>query len=119
MSDPILAPPVVVTPIKPSESRTLRTVSYATIAGIVAALPDIIATIAQLMAYPEISVYVYQYVPVPLRAALGIAWVVLTQRFGWLRKDTAAPIIGTRVELAATPANATQASPAIMTAGTP
>lgn len=95
MPDPIPAPSVVVTPVQPSESRTLRTVFYATLAGCLAALPDIIATIAQLMSYPEVSQAVYQYIPVPLRAVLGIVWVVVMQRLGWLRKDTDAPIAGT------------------------
>lgn len=87
--------PVVVQPIQAHQSRTLRTAFWATIGAVVAALPDVIATIASLMSYPEIAEVVYRYVPVQARAVIGIVYIVLMQSFARLRKVTVAPIAGT------------------------
>lgn len=99
MPDP--APPIkpttlTVTPIPASESKTLRFtwwISLCTTVGAVA--PSLIALLFDLLGDPTISEAVSNAIPLKYRATFGALIVILAQRYGQLRKQTNAPIIGT------------------------
>ncbi len=88
--------PVVVTPVQPHQSRTLWTARWATICTIAAAaLPTIAAVVLDMIGNPVIASIIANKVPVEYRAGIAIAFTLVIQRFGYLRRTTTAPIAGT------------------------
>lgn len=98
MPEPIppAAPPVIVTPIQPSQSRTLRTARWATLGTWAAAvLPTIVSIFLDLIGNPVIASLIANKVPVEYRAGIAIAFTIIIRRFSYLRTVTTAPIAGT------------------------
>lgn len=82
-------PPVLVTPIPASRSRTMWLGNLlATIGGVLAMLPE-------LASDPSVVAYMDEFMSPSARRSVGIAVFVLGFVLRHLRKNTSAPIIGT------------------------
>lgn len=114
---PAPAPPVVVRPIPASQSRTLWTARWATIATFAAAaLPTIASVILDAIGNPVIAALIANEVPVEYRAGIAIVFSIIIRRFAHLRMVTMAPIAGTESARVATLADMTvQSAPASTT----
>ena len=90
------AVPVVVTPIPATESRTLRLTKVLTWAApIIGFTPDVIGFLLNLWATdPTFANAVTDFIPVQYRAIIVAIIIGIVQRYGYLRRDTAQPIIG-------------------------
>lgn len=88
--------PVVVTPIHPEQSRTLKLTNILTwLSSIVALLPSVLAFFVELMGDPEIAAAISGFIPAKYRVPFGLIMIAIAQRYGHLRKVTEAPIAGT------------------------
>lgn len=91
------AAPVVVTPILPSQSRTLRLAWLTTLwTAIVGFLPDVVEILLHLLVSdPKFSEAVEAWLPRSIRYVAMAALIGAAQRHRQLRNDTSTPIIGT------------------------
>lgn len=94
------APKVVVTPIPPVQSRTLRLTRRLTwLTPIIGFLPDALALIVNLWATdPAFAAAISGLIPVQYRAIIVVIVMALAQKYGQLRRVTTAPIAGTPAE---------------------
>lgn len=106
MPDPIIpASPVVVTPIQPAQSRTLRLSKWGTVwTVIVGFLPDLVEIVLNLFATdPKFAAAVSAWFPLPIRVVAMTAIIAFLEKYRRLRNDTGAPIAGTDRAEAALP----------------
>lgn len=100
MPDPEQTPaPVVVTPIPAEQSRTLRLTRWLSwLSPVVAFVPDLIGVFLQMwMTNDAFADAVTNAVPMRYRIIMATVIFALAQRYGQLRRDTAAPIAGTNL----------------------
>lgn len=104
--------PVVVMPVPPEQSRTLRLTKWLSwwCAPLLAFLPDMVGMLLHLwMTDDAFADAVMGIVPREYRVAMATIIWVIARRYGQLRRDTAAPIAGTplaeSLPVATTPAH--------------